>query len=114
MTVTVCDVRWTTHVRLMPSRRVCVFAASDVCGCVFAASDVCGCVFAASDVQREIQEMVEAGDEPLPQVRHQNSLREYVGMYEYRKEDEPLLLRNLILGEYTRVRERVRDHVRYM
>ena len=80
MTVTVCDVRWTMHVCLVPSRRVCVFAASDV--------------------QREIQEMVEAGDEPLPQVRHQNSLREYVGMYEYRKEDEPLLLRNLILGEY--------------
>ena len=53
--------------------------------------------------------MVEtAGDEPLPLVRHQNSLREYVGMYEYRKEDEPLLLRNLVLGTCDVIKPRAR------
>ena len=32
----------------------------------------------------------------MPAVRHQE--REFVGMLEYRGEDEPLLLRNLIIG----------------
>ena len=50
-------------------------------------TSLCLSVSVASDVQEEIRQMVEtAGDEPLPLVRHQNSLREYVGMYEYRKE----------------------------
>ena len=50
----------------------------------------------ASDVQAELEREM-AADEHMPTVKHHKE-REYVGMYEYRKDDEPLLIRNLIIG----------------
>ena len=46
-------------------------------------------------MEDELRHEIEA-DDPMPPVRHQE--REFVGMLEYRAEDEPLLLRNLIIG----------------
>jgi myosin-5 len=51
----------------------------------------------ASDVQAELEREM-AADENVPAVKHVNR-REYTGMFEYRKEDEPLLVRNLIIGQ---------------
>ena len=53
-------------------------------------------VFAASDVQAELEREM-AADEGMPTVKHYTQ-REYAGMFEYRKDDEPLLVRNLIIG----------------
>ena len=52
--------------------------------------------FAASDVQAELEREM-AVEEGMPTVKHYQQ-REYAGMFEYRKEDEPLLVRNLIIG----------------
>ena len=49
----------------------------------------------ASDVQEELDKEM-AADDKMPAVKHYQ--REYSGMFEYRREDEPLLIRNLILG----------------
>ncbi|ELT88116.1 hypothetical protein CAPTEDRAFT_225225 [Capitella teleta] len=49
----------------------------------------------ASDVQAELEREM-AADENVPAVKHVQQ-REYTGMFEYRKEDEPLLVRNLII-----------------
>ena len=38
-----------------------------------------------------------AADEHMPAVKHHNQ-REFSGMLEYRKDDEMLLIRNLVLG----------------
>ena len=51
----------------------------------------------ASDVQAELEREM-AADEGMPTVKHYRE-REYAGMFEYRKEDEPLLIRNLIIGK---------------
>ena len=51
----------------------------------------------ASDVQAELEREM-AADEGMPTVKHYQQ-REYAGMFEYRKEDEPLLVRNLIIGK---------------
>ena len=42
-----------------------------------------------------------AADENMPAVKHHRE-REYAGMFEYRKDDEPLLIRNLIIGKTDR------------
>lgn len=49
----------------------------------------------ASDVQAELEREM-AADENMPAVKHHRE-REYAGMFEYRKDDEPLLIRNLII-----------------
>ena len=54
-------------------------------------------MFTASDVQAELEREM-AADENMPAVKHYRE-REYSGMFEYRKDDEPLLIKNLILGE---------------
>ena len=37
-------------------------------------------------------------DENMPAVKHYHQ-REYSGMFEYRKEDEMLIIKNLIIGD---------------
>ena len=59
-------------------------------------------VCAASDVAAELEREMEV-DEHMPSVKKYQA-REYCGMLEYRKEDEPLLIRNLVIGEYCRER----------
>ena len=54
-------------------------------------------MYLASDVQAELEREM-AVEEGMPTVKHYQQ-REYAGMFEYRKEDEPLLVRNLIIGE---------------
>ena len=39
-----------------------------------------------------------AADENMPAVKHHRD-REFSGMFEYRKEEEPHLIRNLIIGK---------------
>ena len=56
-------------------------------------------VVSASDVQAELEREM-AADENVPAVKHVQQ-REYTGMFEYRKEDEPLLVKNLIIGQFT-------------
>ena len=51
----------------------------------------------ASDVAAELDNEI-AAEADMPVVKHYKA-REYSGMFEYRKEDEPLLIKNLILGE---------------
>ena len=48
----------------------------------------------ASDIQAELEKDMADG---MPAVK-QLADREYSGMFEYRREDEPLLLKNLIIG----------------
>ena len=50
----------------------------------------------ASDFAAELDNEI-AAEENMPVVKHYKA-REYSGMFEYRKEDEPLLIKNLILG----------------
>ena len=50
----------------------------------------------ASDFAAELDNEI-AAEENMPIVKHYKA-REYSGMFEYRKEDEPLLIKNLILG----------------
>ena len=50
----------------------------------------------ASDVAAELDNEI-AAEADMPVVKHYKA-REYSGMFEYRKEDEPLLIKNLILG----------------
>ncbi len=59
-------------------------------------ADARPCRPAASDVQAELEREM-AADEGMPTVKHYTQ-REYAGMFEYRKDDEPLLVRNLIIG----------------
>ena len=50
----------------------------------------------ASDVAAELEREM-AADDSLPAVKHYHD-REYSGMYEYKKEDEQLLIKHLITG----------------
>ena len=58
-------------------------------------------IFVASDVAAELEREL-AADEKMPAVKKYRE-REYSGMFEYRKEEEPLLIRNLIIGEFSRL-----------
>ena len=50
-------------------------------------------------MQEELERAVSAEtEEYMPVVSHVER-REYMGMFEYRQEDEPLLLRNLVIGQ---------------
>ena len=51
----------------------------------------------ASDVAAELEREM-AADENMPAVKHYRE-RDYTGMFEYRKEEEPHLVRNLIIGQ---------------
>ena len=51
----------------------------------------------ASDVAAELEREMTM-DEHMPSVKHHQA-REYCGMLEYKKEEEPLLIRNLVIGE---------------
>ena len=56
----------------------------------------------ASDVAAELErEMAE--DSSLPAVKHYHD-REYSGMYECKREDEPKLIQNLVTGRYYTLR----------
>lgn len=52
----------------------------------------------ASEVQEDLEREM-AVDENMPAVKHYHQ-REYNGMFEYRKEDEVLLIKNLVLGKH--------------
>lgn len=67
-----------------------------LCAFVFLCIHFLSTVLPASDVQAELEREM-AADENVPAVKHVQQ-REYTGMFEYRKEDEPLLVRNLIIG----------------
>ena len=60
---------------------------------------------AASDVAAELEREL-AADDKMPVVKKHRE-REYSGMFEYKKEEEPLLIRNLIIGEYNWVQRHV-------
>lgn len=47
------------------------------------------------DAQAELEREMAAAEEFMPAVKYHSS-REFTGMFEYRKEDEPLLIKNLI------------------
>lgn len=50
------------------------------------------------DAQAELEREM-AAEENMPAVKHHH-LREFTGMFEYRREDETLLVKNLILGRH--------------
>lgn len=52
---------------------------------------------AVRDAQAELEREMAAAEEFMPAVKYHSS-REFTGMFEYRKEDEPLLIKNLIFG----------------
>ena len=58
------------------------------------------CIFflIVSDAKAELEREM-AAEENLPAVKH-HQLREFSGMLEYHKEDEQLLIRNLITGKF--------------
>lgn len=62
-----------------------------VCYC----DTLCGVLCVASDIQAELEKELSEG---MPAVK-QLPDREYSGMFEYRREDEPLLIKNLIIGQ---------------
>jgi len=55
-------------------------------------------LLAALDAKAELEREMAAADSLMPAVKHHES-RECVGMFEYRKDEEQLLVDNLIAGE---------------
>jgi len=55
------------------------------------------CVLLALDVQAELEREM-AADSAMPAIKQLES-RECVGMFEYRKDEEQLLVNNLIAGK---------------
>jgi len=51
------------------------------------------------DAKAELQREMAHGEQQMPAVQHLE-LREYMGMFEYRKEDEQVLVNNLINGKF--------------
>lgn len=57
---------------------------------------VCPC-FAAAEIEAELEkDEQQGGMGVVPSVKHRD--REYMGMLEYQKDDEPALIRHLITG----------------
>ena len=57
------------------------------------------CIFAlASEVQEDLEREMASEDQKMPVVKHYEQ-RDYNGMFDYNKEDEMLLIKNIILGK---------------
>jgi len=60
-------------------------------------------IYLASEVQEDLEREMASEDQNMPVVKHYEQ-RDYNGMYDYNKEDELLLIKNIILGNYCQQR----------